>query len=407
MALTDTFVKNVKWKGSVAGERHSDALGLYLRVKEAGKYWRCDYRVDGKPKTLSLGVYPAVTLAKARKGRDAARELLAEGKDPGVIQRAEKHARVEAAKNDFAGVAEAWLVKTNYKRMQVTTGKLKTWLANDINPYIGKLPISTITPRDVLERVLRRMEKRDALDSAARVKTLISQIFRYAVASGLTERDVTVDLKGALTTRKKTHHAAITDPKTFGGLLRALHGHAGHPTVRAALRLAPLVFVRPSELRLAEWTEIDLDAAVWTVPAIRTKMKRDLIVPLAAQAVEILREQQKFAWHGQYVFPSIRAGGLPMSDGTMNAALQALGYAADIHVPHGFRASARSMLDEHLGERPDLIEAQLGHTVHGPLGRTYQRATFLDQRVAMMQRWADYLDGLRVGGNVVQLKEAA
>ncbi|RYF46635.1 MAG: integrase, partial [Comamonadaceae bacterium] len=188
---------------------------------------------------------------------------------------------------------------------------------------------------------------------------------------------------------------------------RALRGHAGHPTVRAALKLAPLVFVRPGELRLAEWAEIALGAAVWTVPAAKTKMKRDLIVPLATQAVEILREQHALTGHGRYVFPSIRAGGLPMSDGTLNAALRSLGYSSDVHVAHGFRASARSMLDEHLGERPDLIEAQLGHAVHGPLGRTYQRATFLDQRAAMMQRWADWLDVLRVGGNVVPLKVAA
>jgi integrase len=395
MALTDTFVKQVKHKGSAIGERYADGGGMYLRVKAAGKYWRLDYRIDGKAQTLALGIYPEVSLAKARQRREKAREQLADGINPSKANREEKQARADAAKNDFACVASAWLAKTVDQRMAVTTDKLTTWLTKDINPYIGKMPVSAISPRDVLERVLRRMERRGALDSAARVRTLIGQVFRYAVAAGLAERDVTADLKGAIAVKKKVHHAAIIEPKAFGGLLRAIHGWPAHPTVSAALKLAPLVFVRPGELRTAEWVEVDLDGGLWTIPGGKTKMKRDLLVPLPTQATQILREQHALSGHGRYVFPSIRAGGLPMSDGTINAALRAMGYDSSTHVAHGFRATARTLLDEVLGERPDLVEAQLGHAVHGPLGRAYNRATHLPARIEMMQRWADYLDRLR------------
>lgn len=395
MALTDTFVKQVKHKGSAIGERYADGGGMYLRVKAAGKYWRLDYRINGKAQTIGLGVYPEVTLAKARQRREKAREALADGINPSEAKRQEKQARAEAASNDFAAVAAVWMSKTDESRKAVTTEKLRNWLANDINPYIGKLPISAITPQDVLVRVLQRMEKRDALDSASRVKTLIGQVFRHAVSVGQAERDVTVDLKGAIAVRKKVHHAAITEPNALGGLLRAIEGWPAHPTVSAALKLAPLVFVRPGELRTAEWVEIDLNASMWTIPSSKTKMKRDLLVPLATQALQVLRGQHALTGHCRYVFPSIRAGGLPMSDGTINAALRSMGYDSNVHVAHGFRATARTLLDEVLNERPDFIEAQLGHVVHGPLGRTYNRATHLPARKEMMQRWADYLDALR------------
>lgn len=395
MKLNDTRVRQLKHAGAATGEKYADGAGMYLHVTATGKYWRLSYRFAGKQKTLALGVYPDVGLAKARERRADARALLANGVDPGVAKREEKHARAEAAKNDFASVASAWMSKTDESRKAVTTEKLKTWLANDINPYIGKLPISAITPQDVLVRVLRKIEARDALDSAARVRTLIGQVFRHAVSVGQAKHDVTADLKDAIKVRPKVHHAAVTEPKALGGLLRAIEGWPAHPTVRAALRLAPLVFVRPGELRTAEWAEVDLDGAQWTIPGSKTKMKRDLLVPLATQAVQILRDQHALTGHHRYVFPSIRAGDLPMSDGTINAALRSMGYDASVHVAHGFRATARTLLDEAIGERPDLIEAQLGHVVHGPLGRTYNRAQHLPARVEMMQRWADYLDGLR------------
>lgn len=395
MKLNDMRVKQMKYAGAPTGEKHADGGGMYLHVTATGKYWRLSYRFAGKQKTLALGVYPDVTLLKARERRATARALLADGIDPGVAKREEKQARVEAANNDFASVASAWMEKTDDSRRAVTTTKLKRWLANDINPFIGKMPVSTITPLDVLERVLRRMEKRDALDSAARVKALIGQIFRYAVATGLAEHDVTASLRGSIATRKKVHHAAITDPKSLGGLLRAIHGWPAHPTVSAALKLSPLLFVRPGELRTAEWSEVDLDGALWIIPAPKTKMNRDLLVPLSTQAVAILRRQHALTGHGNYVFPSIRAGDLPMSDGTLNAALRSMGYDSSVHVAHGFRATARTIMEEVMGESPDLIEHQLGHIVQGPLGRTYNRTTHLPARVKMMQRWSDYLDGLR------------
>ncbi|MGJ7575790.1 tyrosine-type recombinase/integrase [Variovorax sp. RB2P76] len=244
MPLTDTLVKQLKHKGSVISERYADGGGMYLRVKAAGKYWRLDYRIDGKPQTLALGVYPEVSLAKARQRREKAREQLADGLNPSKANREEKQARADAAKNDFASVASVWMTKTDDQRVAVTTDKLIAWLANDVNPYIGKMPISSITPRDVLERVLQRMEKRGALDSAARVKTPIGQVFRYAVAAGHAERYVSADLKGAIAVRRKVHHAAITEPKALGGLLRAIQGWPAHPTVSVALKLAPLVLVR-------------------------------------------------------------------------------------------------------------------------------------------------------------------
>ncbi len=397
MKLNDMRIRQLKHAGSPRGEKYADGDGMYLHVTATGKYWRFSYRFAGKQKTLALGVYPDVTLAKARDRRGDARALLADGTDPGVAKREAKLARAEAASNDFASVAAAWMAKTDETRRAITSAKLKRWLAVDINPHIGKMPISTIKPLDVLERVLRRMEARNALDSAARAKALIGQIFRYAVAVGLVERDVTADLRGAIATRKKVHHAAITDPELLGGLLRAIHGWPAHPTVRAALKLSPLLFVRPGELRTAEWAEVDLDGALWTIPAIKTKMNRDLLVPLSTQAVAILREQHALTGHAQYVFPSIRAGGLPMSDGTLNAALRSMGYDSSVHVAHGFRATARTIMEEVMGESPDLIEHQLGHIVQGPLGRTYNRTTHLPARVKMMQRWADYLDGLREG----------
>lgn len=406
MALTDTFVKQVKWKGSAAGERYADGYGLYLRVKDAGKYWRFDYRIDGKAKTLALGVYPAVSLAKARKRRDEAREQLADSIDPSIAKREEKAARATANANTFELVARDWLAKTAAKRVAVTQGKVKTWLEKDVFPYIGKMPISTIGPRDVLERVLRKLEARGAIDTAHRVKQLIGQVFRFAVVSGLAERDVTADLREALATKAGKNHAAITEPKAVGALLRSIHAYTGHPTTLAALKLAPLVFVRPGELRHAEWAEFDLEAAEWRIPGPKMKMKVDHIVPLSTQAVEVLQALKPATGHGRYVFPSIRTGERPMSENTVNAALRGMGYANDVHSGHGFRATARTIMDEVLGERVDFIEHQLAHTVKDANGRAYNRTAHLPARREMMQRWADYLDTLRAG-NVVQLRPAA
>lgn len=364
-------------------------------VKPAGKYWRMDYSYLGKRKTLALGVYPAVTVAKARQRRDKAREHLADGLDPSVLKQKEKAARTAASAHTFESVARDWLVKTAAKRAAVTHGKVENWLEKDVFPYIGRQPIADIGPRDVLERVVRRIEARGAIDTAHRVKQLCGQVFRYAVVSGLTERDVTSDLREALASKKVKHFAAITEPGEVARLLRAIDAYSGHPCTVAALKLAPLTFVRPGELRTAEWLEFDLDSAIWRIPAAKMKMRVDHLVPLSAEAVEILRGLTPISGHGRYVFPSIRTGERPMSENTINAALRAMGYPSDIHTAHGFRATARTILDEVLSERVDLIEHQLSHAVKDANGRAYNRTAHLPARKELMQRWSSYLEQLR------------
>lgn len=379
---------------------------MFLLVSASGKYWRMDYRFADKRKTLALGVYPRVSLAKARQRREKARELLAEGVDPAAAKKEEKQAKAAAAVSTFEAVARDWLGITATERMNSTQSKIRTWLEKDVIPYIGKMPISAIGPRDVLA-ALRKMEARGALDSVQRVKQICGQVFRYAVATGSAERDVTQDLKGALAKPTHGNFAAITDPIKAGELLRSIFDYQGHIYTMAALKLAPLVFVRPGELRTAEWGEINLDAAEWRIPSQKMKMKADHIVPLSKQAVEILLALKPVTGHGRFIFPSIRTGERPMSENTINAALRGMGYAADIHSAHGFRAMARTIMDEVLGERVDLIEHQLAHAVKDPNGRAYNRTSHLPARRVMMQRWADYLDKLRTGADVIPLRGAA
>ncbi|MFS2101068.1 tyrosine-type recombinase/integrase [Variovorax sp. Varisp85] len=406
MALTDTFVRQVKATGKALGDKYADGGGMYLLVKAPGKYWRLDYRFHGKRKTLALGVYPAVTLAKARQRRDKAREQLADGIDPGIAQREEKRAKVDAAANTFEAVSREWLAKTSGKRAAITQAKVTSWLEKDVLPFIGKLPIASIKAKDVLDKVARRMEARGIHESAHRIVQICSQVFRYAVAVGVIERDVTTDLRGALVAVKKANYAAITEPKQAGQLMRSIYAYAGHPCAVAGLKLSPLVFVRPGELRAAEWAEMDLDAAEWRIPATKMKMKVEHLVPLSRQAVDILRTLQPFTGHGRYVFPSIRTGERCMSENTINAALRGMGYAKDVMTAHGFRAMARTIMDEVLEERTDLIEHQLAHMVKDPNGRAYNRTAHLPARRAMMQRWADYLDKLRIGAEVIPLRKS-
>ncbi len=405
MALTDTFTKNVKHSGAAAGDKHADGGGMYLLVKRGGKYWRMNYRYANKRKTLALGVYPAVSLAKARQRRDKARELLADGIDPSTAKRAEKQATVATAANTFEAVAREWLAKTAAERMASTQDKITTWLEKDIIPFMGSMPISTIGPRDVLATV-RKMEARGAIDSAHRLKQVCSQVFRYAVATGSAERDVTADLRGALAKIIKTNHPAITEPKQVGALMRSIAAYGGHPAAVAALKLTPLVFVRPGELRTAEWAEFDLDAAEWRIPGSKMKMKVYHLVPLSTQAVEILRGVQPITGHGRYVFPSLRTSNAPMSENTINAALRGMGYSKEVHTAHGFRATARTIMDEVLDQRVDLIEHQLAHAVKDANGRAYNRTAHLPARRVMMQTWADYLDKLRIGADVILFKVA-
>jgi integrase len=403
MALTDTFVKNVRPTDKPAGVKYPDGHGMYLLVKAAGKYWRMDYRYTGKRKTLALGVYPVVSLAKARQRRDKAREQLADGIDPGQAKHDDKQAKALVAAHTFAVVAQQWLKKTAANRAATTQEKVTSWLEKDVFPSLGKKPISTIGPRDVLATV-QKMEARGAIDSAHRVKQICGQVFRYAVATGLAERDVTADLKGALAAVPKAHYAAITEPMKVGELMRSIYAYTGHPYATAALKLSALVFVRPGELRSAEWAEINLDAAEWRIPGSKMKMGVDHIVPLSVQAVEILRAVHSLSGRGKYVFPSIRTRERCLSENTINAALRGMGYSKDVMTAHGFRAMARTILDEVLGERVDLIEHQLAHAVKDPNGRAYNRTAHLPARRTMMQRWADYLDVLRNGAEVVPIR---
>ena len=405
MALTDTFTKNTKHSGKPAGDKHSDGGGMYLLVNAGGKYWRMDYRFADKRKTLALGVYPEVSLAKARQRREKARELLADGIDPSTAKHEEKRAKADAAAHTFELVARDWLAKTAAERASTTQNKVTSWLEKDVIPFIGAMPMSAIGPRDVLA-ALRKMEARGALDSVHRVKQVTGQVFRYAVAIGAAERDVTQDLKGSLAKAAPSNFAAITEPKQLGELMRSISAYGGHPNVAAALRLTPMVFVRPGELRTMEWTEVDLETAEWRIPGAKMKMKADHIVPLSTQALALLRGMHPATGHGKFVFPSLRTGERPMSENTINAALRGMGYAKEVHSAHGFRATARTIMDEVLGERVDLIEHQLAHAVKDVNGRAYNRTAHLPARREMMQRWADYLDKLRIGADVIQFKAA-
>ena len=379
---------------------------MYLLVNAVGKYWRMNYRFADKRKTLALGVYPDVGLAKARARRDKAREQLADGTDPATAKREEKQAQADAAANTLEAVARVWLTKTASKRAEVTQSRITTLLEKDVFPFIGSMPISTIKPRDVLDKAVRKIEARGSIDTAHRAKQICGQIFRYAVAVGLAERDVTTDLRGALAAIPESHFAAITEPKQAGELMRSIFDYTGHPCTVAALKLTPLVFVRPGELRTAEWAEVDLDAAEWRIPASKMKMKVDHLVPLSTQAVALLRSVQPITGHGRYVFPSLRTGERPMSENTINAALRGMGYSKEVHTAHGFRALARTIMDEVMGERVDLIEHQLAHAVKDPNGRAYNRTAHLPARRVMMQNWANYLDKLRIGAEVIPIRSS-
>ena len=403
MALTDTFVRQVKHSGKPAGEKHTDGKAMYLLVNATGKYWRMSYRFDGKQKTLALGVYPAVSLASARERRDNARRLIANGIDPVQAKQQDKAVRAAAAENTFESVSRTWLAKTVANRADSTQDKITTSLQNDVFPWIGKMPIAVIGPRDVLA-VVQKIEARGAIDTAHRVKQTCGQVFRFAVAMGSAERDITADLRGALSAIPKSHFAAITEPQQVGTLMRSIFDYHGHPAAVAALKLSPMLFVRPGELRSAEWSELDLDAAQWRIPASKIKMKVEHLVPLATQAVEILRGLHALTGHGKYVFPSLRTSQACMSENTINAALSGMGNSKEVMTAHGFRAMARTIMDEVLGERVDLIEHQLAHAVKDPNGRAYNRTAHLPARVAMMQRWADYLDKLRNGADVVPIR---
>lgn len=410
MPLTDTAIRNAKPGITPAGKetgkpyKMGDAGGLYLEVAPSGgKWWRLKYRFDGKEKRLSLGVYPDVGLKDARQRRDDARKLLAADVDPGENRKAAKAAKTERAANSFEVIAREWYAKNSPAWASNHGERIIQRLERDVFPWIGGKPIADITAPDLLA-VLRRIETRGALETAHRALGNCGQIFRYAIATGRAERDTSPDLRGALPPAKEKHLAAITDPKAVAELLRAMDDYQGAFVTKCALRLAPLVFVRPGELRKAEWAEIDLDKAEWNIPAERMKMREPHLVPLSAQAVAILRELHALTGAGRYVFPGARTNGRPMSDNAILAALRRMGFAKDEMSGHGFRAMARTILDEVLQVRPDFIEHQLAHAVRDPNGRAYNRTAHLAERRKMMQLWADYLDGLKAGAQVIPLR---
>jgi len=402
MPLTDVKVRNAK-----PGEKQvklSDSDGMYLLLTpNGGKCWRLKYRVRGKEKVLAIGTYPEISLAEAREKRDAARKLLANGIDPGEAKKAQKAATVAKTENSFEVVAREWHGKFSATWAPSHTKTILDRMKRDVFPWLGARPIGEIKAPDLLA-VLRRVESRGALETAHRIKTICGQVFRYAVATGRSERDPAADLKGALPPAKKSHLAALTDPSGVAGLLRAIDGFEGTFIVKCALRLAPLVFVRPGELRQAEWAEIDLDREEWNIPAERMKMKEPHLVPLSTQAVEILRELQPLTGSRRYLFPSARSKARPMSNNAILSALRRMGFEKDEMSGHGFRAMARTILDEVLQVRPDFIEHQLAHAVKDPNGRAYNRTAHLAERKKMMQLWADYLDGLKAGGKVIPLR---
>jgi len=410
-ALSDAFVRTVKQPG-----KHTDGAGLYLVVtagadRHIGKLWRMNFRHAGKQGTLALGAYPGVSLADARKRRDEARALLAEGINPSMAKRATKTAQAVAAANTFEAVAREFHAQQAGGWSQAYAARWIERLEKDLFPYIGRLPVADVTAAMLLE-TLRRVEKRGVYDTAHLLLQNAGQVFRYAIQTSRAERNPALDLRGALKPVVVVNMAAILEPAKAGELMRAIYGYTGQPITRAALQLSALLFQRPGNIRAMEWAWIDFDKAMLTIPAQAMKRRlhqkingRDHLVPLAPQAIEILRDLQPLTGHGRFVFPSLLTGERPMSDGTVNTALRRMGYSKDEATAHGFRAMARTLIVERLpGIDPEVVEAQLAHGKSGPLGAAYDRAEYMEQRRKMMQTWADYLDKLRIGADVIRLR---
>ncbi len=391
--LTDVQVRNSKPKTDKQAT-FFDGGGMYLLVKPSGdKGWRFKYRLNGKNKLISFGTYPEISLADARKKRSEARKLIANGMDPLQAKAEEKELKNTILDNTFKKVALEWY--NNQTNLAITTKQLHMRrLDRDIFPSIGTIPISELQPKQILDKVLRPMEARGVGEMTARVKSIISQIFRFGVACGYIERDITTDLTGALKKVSRGHRAAITEPIQLAKLLRAIDGYDGYKVVKYALQLIPLIFVRPGELRAMKWSDIDFVNFEWRY--IISKTKTDHIVPLSNQSLKILQSLRPLTGTGELVFPSVRSTTRPISDNTLNAALRRMGFTKDEVTAHGFRATARTILEEVLHERVEYIEHQLAHCVKDTLGRAYNRTKHLAERHRMMQVWADYLDGIKL-----------
>ncbi len=403
--LSDMKIKTAK--PAESEYKLADGGGLYLLVTTTGgKLWRMDYRYGDKRKTSSFGAYPTVSLSDARQMREDAKKLLENDVDPGEVKKAQRATRGEQNANSFEVVAREWHGK--YANTWVASHaqhKLER-LEKNVFPWIGKRPVAEITAPEVLE-VLRLMESRGILDTAHRVRFECGAIFRYAVATGRADRDPVADLKGALPPVKNGHHSAPTEPKLVAPLLRAIDEFQGSFVVKCALQLAPMLFVRPGELRAAEWSEIDFDNAQWNIPAEKMKMKVAHLVPLSRQALKVLVELRSLTGHSKYVFPCHRSPLRCMSENAVNAGLRRMGFEKSEITGHGFRAMARTILDEVLHVRPDFIEHQLAHAVKDPNGRAYNRTAHIEARREMMQTWSDYLDGLKVGCKILPFRSAA
>jgi integrase len=402
MPLKDTKLRTVK--PSPKPRKLSDGGGLHMLVQPNGsKLWRLAYRFASKQKTLALGIYPTVSLAEARSQRDEAKKLLARSIDPSAQRNSEKQLGKE---NSFRVVAEEVIGKLEREgRAQVTLSK-KRWLLDFAFPAFGDRPVAEITARELLV-LLREIEGRGLYETAKRLRSTCGMVFRYAIATGRAERDPSMDLRGALTTHQVIHHPAIVDPAGIGALLRAIDGFDGQPTTQSALRLAAYVFVRPGELRHAEWKEFQLDRAIWCIPAEKMKMRREHRVPLARQSITILRDLQQITGGSRWLFPSVRTFARPISENTLNAAIRRLGYPSETMSTHGFRSMAATRLNEMGRWNSDAIERQLAHQEANAVRRAYtHRAEYWSERVSMMQDWADYLDNLREDSKVVPLNVA-
>lgn len=408
MALTDTAIRNAKPQAKPY--KLADEKGLFLLVQPSGgKLWRLKFRVDGRDeqgnpkrieKKVGFGAYPDVNLKEGRRLRDEARATLAAGIDPAEKKRRDAHTAKISAANSFQAAARAYIDKCKREgRAEATTTK-QEWLLNLLDRAIGQRPIAEIQPFEMLEAV-RKYETTGRTEAAHRALQFASQVFRFAIANQLAASDPTRDLRGALTSHKAKHHAAILEPKKAGELLRAIDGYDGHPVTRYALQLAALVFVRPGELRHAEWSEIDADAKVWRIPAAKMKARVEHVVPLSRQALGVLAQARALTGDGQYVFPSIRTHLRPMSENTVNAALRRLGYSNNEMTGHGFRAMASTLLNESGKWSPDAIERALAHKDKDAVRAAYHRGQHWQERVDMAQWWADHLDTLRTGADIL------
>jgi integrase len=397
--LTDTFLRGIKPTGKV--QKHSDGGGLFVHVTATGSpsaggmHWRMAYRFEGKQKLLSFGAYPAVSLKDARAQREKAKEQLAKGIDPGAHKQALKAAVKAETENTFEIIAREWFDKNKCFWVATHAEKIMRRMENYIFPLVGTKPVNQVAASELLA-ALRRMEEQGAPDAAHRALQNCGRIFRYAIATGRTERDIAADLRGALAPVKVTSLASIKEPRAISALLRDIDAYTGNTIVRTALRLAPYLFVRPGELRRAEWTEFDFAGAEWRIPAERMKMRVVHIVPLAGQVVTILEELRQFTGSSRFLFPSMRADSAPISDMTLLAGLRRLGYGKGEMTVHGFRSMASTLLNEQ-GYNRDWIERQLAHGERDSVRAAYNYAQYLPERRRMMQEWADYLDHLRDG----------